>query len=321
MALQASGPISFSNVNSELGLASTTSINLNQSTVRILFKKTTAGSAISMSDGYGKSRMPSTIEVLIVAGGGHSGGESGGGGGGLIEWVSIVPVAATNYSIVVGAGSTTAARGGDSSGFGKTALGGGYGASYLGSGSPGGSGGGGGQRYRGGGNPGGSGFDTGITISGITFSSVTHVAKQGNTGGSGFSNGSSYAGSQGGGYTSRGANGYEIGGVGVYDNGYVTDVYLRQVPPFNSFNSEVVTRLSAGGGYGTAYSGNSDTPLGAAKWYGGGNNAFGGGAKQGVLVIRYSGTIVGTGGNNITYNVNDDKSYHVFTSSGTFRFD
>ena len=321
MALQSSGPISFSNVNTELGLSATTSINLNQSTVRILFKKTTAGSAISMSDGYGKSRMPSTIEVLIVAGGGHSGGESGGGGGGLIEWVSIVPVAATNYSIVVGAGSTTTARGGDSSGFGKTALGGGYGAAWLGSGSPGGSGGGGGQRYRGGGNPGGSGFDTGITISGITFSSVTHVARQGSSGGSGFSNGSSYAGSQGGGYTTRGANGYELAGVGVYDNGYQTDVYLRQVPPFNSFNSEVVTRLSAGGGYGTAYSGNSATPLGAAKWYGGGNNAFGGGAKQGVLVIRYSGTIVGIGGNHITYNANNDKTYHVFTSSGTFRFD
>lgn len=55
MALPSSGQISMSQVNVELGLGGTTQISLNQSTVRTLFEKTTAGSAIAMSDGWGKS--------------------------------------------------------------------------------------------------------------------------------------------------------------------------------------------------------------------------------------------------------------------------
>jgi len=47
--------ISFSQVNTELGLSSTAQISLNDAAVRSLFGKTTAGSAISMSDGHGKS--------------------------------------------------------------------------------------------------------------------------------------------------------------------------------------------------------------------------------------------------------------------------
>lgn len=53
MTLPASGPISLNNVNVELGLSGTTSINMNQASVRTLFGK--ASGAISMSDGYGKS--------------------------------------------------------------------------------------------------------------------------------------------------------------------------------------------------------------------------------------------------------------------------
>ena len=55
MTLPASGAISLNQVNVELGLAGTTSINMNQTTVRNLFGKPTSASAISMSDGYGKS--------------------------------------------------------------------------------------------------------------------------------------------------------------------------------------------------------------------------------------------------------------------------
>lgn len=53
MTLPASGSISLSQVNVELGLSSTASINMNASNVRTLFGK--ASGAISMSDGYGKS--------------------------------------------------------------------------------------------------------------------------------------------------------------------------------------------------------------------------------------------------------------------------
>jgi hypothetical protein len=53
MALPSSGPISLNNVNVELGLSGTTSINMNQASVRTLFG--VPSGAIRMSDGYGKS--------------------------------------------------------------------------------------------------------------------------------------------------------------------------------------------------------------------------------------------------------------------------
>ena len=53
MTLPASGAISLSQVNTELGIASTTAISLNQTNVRTLFGKPSG--VISMSDGYGKS--------------------------------------------------------------------------------------------------------------------------------------------------------------------------------------------------------------------------------------------------------------------------
>lgn len=53
MTLPASGPISFSQINAELGLSSTAQINMGRSDVRGLFAK--GSGAISMSDGRGRS--------------------------------------------------------------------------------------------------------------------------------------------------------------------------------------------------------------------------------------------------------------------------
>jgi hypothetical protein len=52
MALPASGAISFSDINTELGFASTATISLNDAAVRTLFG--TASGAVGMSTGYGK---------------------------------------------------------------------------------------------------------------------------------------------------------------------------------------------------------------------------------------------------------------------------
>lgn len=53
MTLPASGAISFSDVNTELGLSSTSQISMNDAAVRTLFSQ--ASGAISMTAGYGKS--------------------------------------------------------------------------------------------------------------------------------------------------------------------------------------------------------------------------------------------------------------------------
>jgi len=56
MTLPVSGPISFCDVNVELGLTSTDPLSLNDAAVRTLFG--VASGAISMSDGYGCSSVP-----------------------------------------------------------------------------------------------------------------------------------------------------------------------------------------------------------------------------------------------------------------------
>jgi hypothetical protein len=122
MTLQASGPISLANVNTELQLSSTATISLNDTLVRTLFGASSG--AISMSNGYGKAytipgnsgiltsgssfTLPSTsgltINVLVIGGGGGGGGGSnrrtnagyntggGGGGSGGNAYVLNIPV-------------------------------------------------------------------------------------------------------------------------------------------------------------------------------------------------------------------------------------
>lgn len=61
MALPASGAISLSAVNTELGSSSTAAIGMNDSAVRSLFGKSSG--AIAMSDGYGKSSIAPLIAI------------------------------------------------------------------------------------------------------------------------------------------------------------------------------------------------------------------------------------------------------------------
>ena len=95
MALPASGAISLSQVNVELGLASTTVINMNQATVRTLFG--VPSGAISMSNGYGKSAGPTVIGQAF-GGGFYAGKIAVGGGGTATHYLIVAPKASGENS-------------------------------------------------------------------------------------------------------------------------------------------------------------------------------------------------------------------------------
>jgi len=148
MTLPASGPISLSQVNTELQLSSTATISLNDANVRTLFNRSFG--TISMSDGYGKAytvagnsgiltsgtsfTLPSTsgltIGVIAIGGGAGGGGGSGrtsysgyftgGGGGGAggnsyRTLISVTPGQTISFSVGSG-GSAGSARDGVYSG-------------------------------------------------------------------------------------------------------------------------------------------------------------------------------------------------------------
>lgn len=125
MPLPASGPITFGDINSELGRALTNQIDMNDSQVRSLFGKAGSGTAISMSDGLGKQVVYSVATLItssqnwtvpsgaykvkfhLIGGGG--GGRTDNGAGGLAYYGQNGTSSTISFS-----GSTimTAGRGG-----------------------------------------------------------------------------------------------------------------------------------------------------------------------------------------------------------------
>lgn len=148
MTLPASGSISLAQVNTELGLSSSASINLGQAGVRSLFGK--ASGAIALGDGYGKANVTPTVEYLVVAGGG-AGNEGGGGAGGYRTATGYAVTAGSPITVTVGAGGNHIGNNsGSNSVFGTiTSIGGGHGGGNYAGGDPvvGGSGGGGHSSY------------------------------------------------------------------------------------------------------------------------------------------------------------------------------
>ena len=195
-----------------------------------------------------------TIDYLIVAGGGGGGDNiSGGGGGGGLLTSTGLPVSAQPYLIEVGAGGNRQTAGGNTTAFGLTAYGGGYGGTGFpsgGSNGPGGPGGsGGGSSGHGGiGNPG----------------PAPYSPPQGNVGGIGGSV-PAYGGGGGGGAGAVGGNGSTtVGGNG--GDGAI-----------NSYDG--TSYYYAGGGGGGAHPGTT-----------GGNGGQGGGAGGGGSTPGTAGT-------------------------------
>jgi len=336
MTMPASGPLNMGGTSSpvsvaqELGLSLTATISMNQTNVRTLAGvSTTSGTSWSMSSLYGKSNTLA-IEYLVVAGGGGGGGyllANGGGGAGGYRTAS-ANIGSGSFAVTVGAGGSGATpytslsiAGSNSSFNGLTSTGGGYGGmqdfTLCGSNRPpstGGSGGGGNYQNQfngaagtaGQGNAGGAGYVEALCCcrahyggggggGASTAGSGLNATRSQGGAGSTWSNGVAYAGGGGGGQfrtSNSGPFSPALGGTGGGGNGG----YSSSSPARNGVSG---TTNTGGGGGGGSYNAPSN----------------GGSGGSGIVIIRYAGSQVATGG---TVTSAGGYTYHTFTSSGTF---
>ncbi len=269
------------------------------------------------NDSSDTSVPPLTVDYLVVAGGGGAGFDVGGGGGagglrtsygstsggGASAETSLSLIAATNYTVTVGAGGGSSGSSGVKGANGSNSIfstvnsiGGGGAGTYPSSGA---------------GKNGGSGGGGAVVSGGPAGGSGT--ANQGYDGGSASS--TNYGSGGGGGAGGAGANGVQGAQV---DGGLPLAVSITG----SSVNY-------AGGGYGNADSGSvyatgrnkSNTQLGT---YGFGANGTGlpnanpNGGNAGVVILRYSNTYTITIGSGLTGSTATDGSDKVTTfTAGT----
>jgi len=278
----------------------------------------------------------SSVEVLVVAGGGaggaaenntNGGGGGGGGAGGVVYSPTFPVTASTSYPVIRGAGGlpNTISQGygnnGENSSFGTlVAIGGG--------------GGGGGDLEGAGGTvpalPGGSGGGAGGDVT--TEISAAGTPGQGNAGGARGSPGNNRAGAGGGGAGQPGSNGARginntgrggSGGNGVaYDISGTTTFYGGGGGGGASSNASSGVQSSVGGlGGGGAGAGDTAAFQGTNFTGGGGGGGYGafglggGGGGSGIVIVRYPGGPLATGG---TITSVAGNTIHTFQSSGTF---
>jgi hypothetical protein len=269
------------------------------------------------------------VEFVLVAGGGgggggtSSGGGGGGGGGGVIYISSYIVSPGTGYSITIGGGGAGAATNGNgtagsnSTGFGYTAIGGGYGGNIGGSGGSGGSG-------------GGTGRDA------WTSSGGSGTVGQGHNGGSNMRDSWGAAGGGGGAWEQGYDGGFDQngratsypsdGGAGLPISWSGTTIYYGPGGGGCWFVGGGVGTgpaggrgLGDGGGRGslqdsgtiTATSGTANRGAGG----GGSRNGATGSGGSGRCVIRYYGPQRGSGG---TVTSSGGYTIHTFDSAGTF---
>ena len=314
-----------------------TATNQATATYNFVIKATDANGAFS-NQAYTQviTNLPAlAVEVLVVAGGGsgasgRGNGTGGGGAGGLQTFT--YSWAIPSKAIVIGAGGTGLPApasgqqtqgndGANSSAFGTTSIGGGGGATNNSgiAGRVGGSGGGGGAY----GAAGGAG-----------------TSGQGNAGGTGTGSGDTkYRGGGGGGKGGVGASGSASGAGGIGWN--VAPTMAPTGHNWATYTSTGSSQKYAGGGGGGQYTYNSGGGgtggaggggnggrEGAQNGYAGvantGSGGGGGGSRStggaggaggsGIVIIRYAGGTVATGG---TITNTGGATYHVFTASGT----
>ena len=267
------------------------------------------------------SALPYIASYLVVGGGGAGGGAgagraggAGGGAGGLLTGSYTLAVG-TTYSFVVGGGGTGAndtsgTAGSNSTGFGLTAIGGGYGT---------------GESVSANGGSGGSGGGAGKT----TYSGGSGTSGQGNNGGT--SNGN--AGGGGGGASAAGANGTSsgggtgaVGGAGTASTITGSSVTYAGGGGSSCYNGTGGAGGAGGGGAGatsnangTAGTTNTGGGGGGGGGTGGGPNTAGGNGGSGVVIIsiptsNYTGTKTGSP----TVTTNGSNTILTFTASGSY---
>jgi hypothetical protein len=257
-----------------------------------------------------------STQVLVVAGGGGGGHRhaGGGGAGGYISQLNF-GVSPGSYSVAVGAGGNgsavgqvTAANGLNSTFSTITAIGGGGGSSNTTIAGNGGSGGGGSNGVLGG----------------------TGIVGQGNDGGD-QNNGNGCCYNNGGGGGGAGAAGANTTGAVSSAGGVGLSNSITGVATFycggGGGGINTATALSGGNGGGGA--GGDSSPMtgiaGTANTGGGGgggganggNSGNGGNGGSGIVIIKYLGTPVATGG---TITQVGGYTIHKFTASGTFAY-
>jgi autotransporter-associated beta strand protein len=275
------------------------------------------------------------VEYLVVGGGGGGGGSgadttswgSGGGGAGGFLTGSLI-LDASSYNVTVGTGGTAGPRnsnislqsGGDggSSSFGSvTALGGGGGGAFKIQGRSGGSGGGGGGR--GNGNNLRTSGGTGTNGQGFAGGASRDDDSSGRTAGGG-GGGAGGAGFNGGTDASIGGN----GGIGLSSS--ITGSTLLYAAgggggAWDSNSGASETAGTGGSGIGGNGSTSGDASSGAVNTGSGGGGVgtqgVGGAGGSGIVIARYLGSAVATGGT-IAAGTGDASGYtvHTFTTTG-----
>lgn len=163
-----------------------------------------------------------TICDILIVGGGGGGGNFGGGGGGGILYGENISVPAGSYTILIGSGGSTGAKGNSTIAFGATIYGGGFGANFLNRGGSGGSGGG----------AGGTGNNSGDNVAGTVIhaikgsilQSATSYANNGGIGGNTWYSMHGSGGGGGGGAGAAGSNGVAAGSGGNGGNGILINI-------------------------------------------------------------------------------------------------
>jgi len=266
------------------------------------------------------TQAPYTATYILVAGGGGSGGNGGGGGGGggLLA-NSVTLTVGTEYTITIGAGSaasnapTAGLRGGNSSAFGVTVVGGGNGGAGNGADA---------EFVRGKNGGSGGGAHRVQTVG-------TGVAGQGFAGGQGTGSGVSNAGGGGGaGAVGSNATGTDIGGIGGI--GFQSSITGTAIYYAGGGGGGGGASGGGAGGLGGSGAGGAQSVSGAngtanlgGGGGGGGDSSFvstaGGNGGSGVVIFSiptafYTGTTTGSP----TVTTLGSNTILQFTASGTY---